>query len=58
MDIVTIVVEALKLIFPAYCANAAPVLAGGGLPWILARTSWMGDGFSGRTRLSGVSSSA
>ena len=25
------VVEALKFIFPAYCANAAPVLAGGGL---------------------------
>jgi CDP-2,3-bis-(O-geranylgeranyl)-sn-glycerol synthase len=32
MDLVTIVVEALKLIFPAYCANGAPVLAGGGLP--------------------------
>lgn len=31
MDVVTIVVEALKLIFPAYCANAAPVLVGGGL---------------------------
>ena len=32
MDIVFLVVEALKFIFPAYCANAAPVLAGGGLP--------------------------
>jgi CDP-2,3-bis-(O-geranylgeranyl)-sn-glycerol synthase len=32
MDLVAIIVEALKLIFPAYCANAAPVLAGGGLP--------------------------
>ena len=32
MDFVGIVVESLKLIFPAYCANAAPVLAGGGLP--------------------------
>ena len=31
MDFVGIVVESLKLIFPAYCANAAPVLAGGGL---------------------------
>jgi CDP-2,3-bis-(O-geranylgeranyl)-sn-glycerol synthase len=30
MDLVTIIVESLKLIFPAYCANAAPVLAGGG----------------------------
>ena len=32
MDIATLVVEAFKFIFPAYCANAAPVLAGGGLP--------------------------
>jgi len=32
MDVVMLAVEALKLIFPAYCANAAPVLAGGGSP--------------------------
>lgn len=32
MDLATIIVTALELIFPAYCANAAPVLAGGGLP--------------------------
>ena len=31
MDIVTLIIEALKFIFPAYCANAAPVLVGGGL---------------------------
>ncbi|HLN46332.1 MAG: CDP-2,3-bis-(O-geranylgeranyl)-sn-glycerol synthase [Chloroflexota bacterium] len=31
MDVVAIIVESLVLIFPAYCANAAPVLAGGGL---------------------------
>ena len=30
MDIALLVVEALKFIFPAYCANATPVLAGGG----------------------------
>jgi CDP-2,3-bis-(O-geranylgeranyl)-sn-glycerol synthase len=30
MDIVLIIVEALKFIFPAYCANGTPVLAGGG----------------------------
>jgi CDP-2,3-bis-(O-geranylgeranyl)-sn-glycerol synthase len=30
MDIATLIVEALKFIFPAYCANAAPVIAGGG----------------------------
>ena len=32
MDIATLIIEALKFIFPAYCANAAPVLAGGGTP--------------------------
>ena len=32
MDIVILIVEALKFIFPAYCANAVPVLAGGGSP--------------------------
>lgn len=31
MEIVQLVVDALKFIFPAYCANAVPVLAGGGL---------------------------
>lgn len=30
MDIVTLVGQALIFIFPAYCANAAPVLVGGG----------------------------
>jgi CDP-2,3-bis-(O-geranylgeranyl)-sn-glycerol synthase len=30
MDLTLLVVEALKFIFPAYCANATPVLAGGG----------------------------
>ena len=28
--IIQLIVEALKFIFPAYCANATPVLAGGG----------------------------
>jgi CDP-2,3-bis-(O-geranylgeranyl)-sn-glycerol synthase len=31
MDIAILIVEALIFIFPAYCANATPVLAGGGL---------------------------
>ncbi|MEM2419393.1 MAG: CDP-2,3-bis-(O-geranylgeranyl)-sn-glycerol synthase [Candidatus Bathyarchaeia archaeon] len=30
--LVNLVLNALKFIFPAYCANAAPVLFGGGLP--------------------------
>jgi CDP-2,3-bis-(O-geranylgeranyl)-sn-glycerol synthase len=32
MDIAQLIVEALKFIFPAYCANAMPVIAGGGFP--------------------------
>jgi CDP-2,3-bis-(O-geranylgeranyl)-sn-glycerol synthase len=31
MDMAQLIIEALKFIFPAYCANAIPVLAGGGL---------------------------
>jgi CDP-2,3-bis-(O-geranylgeranyl)-sn-glycerol synthase len=37
MDVATLIVEALKFIFPAYCANAVPVLAGGGLPMDFGR---------------------
>ncbi|MEM2393804.1 MAG: CDP-2,3-bis-(O-geranylgeranyl)-sn-glycerol synthase [Candidatus Bathyarchaeia archaeon] len=29
---IQLIIEALKFAFPAYCANAIPVLAGGGLP--------------------------
>ena len=32
MDIAALIVQALKFIFPAYCATAAPVLGGGGKP--------------------------
>jgi len=30
MEIAQLIIEALKFIFPAYCANAIPVIAGGG----------------------------
>jgi len=30
MEVALLIVEALKFIFPAYCANGTPVLAGGG----------------------------
>ena len=30
MEITLLIIDALKFIFPAYCANATPVLAGGG----------------------------
>jgi CDP-2,3-bis-(O-geranylgeranyl)-sn-glycerol synthase len=32
MDLLTLIAEALIFIFPAYCANATPVIAGGGAP--------------------------
>jgi len=32
MDIATLIIGAMKFIFPAYCANAVPVIAGGGKP--------------------------
>jgi len=32
MELVTLTIEAFKFIFPAYCANAIPVIAGGGRP--------------------------
>jgi len=38
MDIVQLVIEALKFIFPAYVANAIPVIAGGGRPMDFGRT--------------------
>ena len=32
MIIATLIIEAMKFIFPAYCANAVPVITGGGTP--------------------------
>lgn len=32
MQVLDVAIEALFFIFPAYCANAVPVLTGGGLP--------------------------
>jgi CDP-2,3-bis-(O-geranylgeranyl)-sn-glycerol synthase len=32
MDITSLIVNAIIFILPAYCANATPVIAGGGLP--------------------------
>ncbi|MBS7633801.1 CDP-2,3-bis-(O-geranylgeranyl)-sn-glycerol synthase [Candidatus Bathyarchaeota archaeon] len=32
MTVTDLVIESFKLIFPAYCANAMPVIAGGGFP--------------------------
>ena len=37
MDITNLIANAIIFIFPAYCANATPVIAGGGLPMDLGR---------------------
>ena len=37
MEITNLIVNAMIFILPAYCANAAPVIAGGGLPIDLGR---------------------
>ena len=42
MEIAELVIEALKFIFPAYCANAIPVIAGGGLPMDFGKTFFDG----------------
>ena len=37
MEITQLIIEAVKFMFPAYCANAVPVIAGGGLPMDFGR---------------------
>jgi CDP-2,3-bis-(O-geranylgeranyl)-sn-glycerol synthase len=37
MDVASLIINAIIFIFPAYCANAIPVIAGGGVPMDLGR---------------------
>jgi CDP-2,3-bis-(O-geranylgeranyl)-sn-glycerol synthase len=50
MDLSLLIVEALKFIFPAYCANAAPVLAGGGLSMDFGRNFLDGRRILGKNK--------
>jgi CDP-2,3-bis-(O-geranylgeranyl)-sn-glycerol synthase len=50
MDIATLIVEALKFIFPAYCANAVPVIAGGGQPMDFGRNFFDGKPVFGKNK--------
>jgi len=50
MDIATLIVEALKFIFPAYCANAAPVIAGGGQPMDFGKNFFDGKRIFGKNK--------
>ncbi|MEM2568282.1 MAG: CDP-archaeol synthase, partial [Candidatus Bathyarchaeia archaeon] len=49
-SIVKLVAKAIKFIFPAYCANAIPVLAGGGLPLDLGRKFFDGKPIFGKNK--------
>ena len=50
MDIATLIVEALKFIFPAYCANAVPVIAGGGTPMDFGKNFFDGKPVFGKNK--------
>lgn len=50
MEIVVLIAEALQFIFPAYCANGAPVLAGGGPPLDFGKKLWDGKPILGKNK--------
>jgi CDP-2,3-bis-(O-geranylgeranyl)-sn-glycerol synthase len=50
MDIATVIIEALKFIFPAYCANAVPVIAGGGRPMDFGKNFFDGKPVLGKNK--------
>ena len=50
MELAILIFEALKFIFPAYCANAAPVLAGGGLPLDFGKNFYDGKRVFGKNK--------
>ena len=50
MDIVLLIIYALKFIFPAYCANATPVLAGGGTKMDFGRSFFDGKRVFGNNK--------
>ena len=50
MQVAELIIEALKFIFPAYCANAVPVLAGGGLALDFGRSLADGKPIFGKNK--------
>jgi CDP-2,3-bis-(O-geranylgeranyl)-sn-glycerol synthase len=50
MEIIPLVIEALIFIFPAYCANAVPVIFGGGTPMDFGRSFIDGRPILGRNK--------
>jgi CDP-2,3-bis-(O-geranylgeranyl)-sn-glycerol synthase len=50
MDLAILIIAALKFIFPAYCANAAPVLAGGGCSMDFGKNFFDGKRIFGKNK--------
>ena len=50
MDIINLIINAIIFILPAYCANATPVIAGGGLPIDLGRKFTDGKSIFGKNK--------
>src|SRR3990172_7494493 len=50
LDAATFFIGAFAFIFPAYCANAAPVLAGGGLPMDFGKNFFDGRRVFGKNK--------
>jgi CDP-2,3-bis-(O-geranylgeranyl)-sn-glycerol synthase len=50
VELAQLVIEAMKFIFPAYCANAIPVIAGGGSPLDLGKNFVDGRPIFGRNK--------
>ena len=50
MNLAIVLIEALKFIFPAYCANAVPVLAGGGRPIDSGKKFFDGEPIFGKNK--------
>jgi CDP-2,3-bis-(O-geranylgeranyl)-sn-glycerol synthase len=50
MELAQLIIEALLFIFPAYCANAIPVLAGGGYPMDFGRNFIDGKPIFGKNK--------
>jgi CDP-2,3-bis-(O-geranylgeranyl)-sn-glycerol synthase len=50
LDVARLIIEAIKFIFSAYCANAVPVLAGGGVPMDFGKKFFDGKPIFGKNK--------
>ncbi|MCD6446047.1 CDP-2,3-bis-(O-geranylgeranyl)-sn-glycerol synthase [Candidatus Bathyarchaeota archaeon] len=50
MEFTGLIIEAIKFIFPAYCANAIPVIAGGGCPIDFGKNFYDGKPIFGKNK--------